>query len=414
MLAYPELLARLTAVLQDGGASLALLLVNVMDLPAVQARLGFARCAQLLQQLADAFKVALGERGRVLRLGDGSFCVLVRGVRNAGHALLAGQKLKQAIEQVMDVAGLAIAPQLRMGLALFPEHARDAVTLLRKAQLAASADRPRDLPMQVYDASCEQVLTPWTLADSFARALREGSLQVHFQPKICIANGQTTGVEALLRWLQDDTPVSTPQVFVPLAEEAGLAEEMTWFVLSNALRQAATFGNLEVAVNITPGMLHHRDFLEMVSTALDSWGLKRGGLTLEITEGALIVDFEQAMLRLRKLRDCGVRISIDDFGTGYSSLSYFRRITADEIKVDKSFIMRMGAHEADRRLVDVIVSLAHQFQMKVVAEGVEDRATFTALTGIGCDYAQGFLFTPALPAEALRIWLAEQDNRRGP
>jgi EAL domain-containing protein (putative c-di-GMP-specific phosphodiesterase class I) len=133
--------------------------------------------------------------------------------------------------------------------------------------------------------------------------------------------------------------------------------------------------------------------------------VKSGGLTLEITEGALIVDFEQATARLARLREFGVRISIDDFGTGYSSLSYFKKIPADELKIDKSFVMRMLSDEADQRLVQTIITLAHQFRLDVVAEGVEDQRTLDVLARMSCDYAQGYLIAPALDAEQLEIWL---------
>jgi EAL domain-containing protein (putative c-di-GMP-specific phosphodiesterase class I) len=162
---------------------------------------------------------------------------------------------------------------------------------------------------------------------------------------------------------------------------------------------------LRVAVNITPGMLHHHDFVEMVRSAVSTWSVKSGGLTLEITEGALIADFDQAAARLARVREFGVRISIDDFGTGYSSLSYFKKIPADELKIDKSFVMRMLTDEADQRLVETIITIARQFKLDVVAEGVENQSTLEVLARMGCDYAQGYLFAPALNAEQLGVWL---------
>jgi EAL domain-containing protein (putative c-di-GMP-specific phosphodiesterase class I) len=158
-------------------------------------------------------------------------------------------------------------------------------------------------------------------------------------------------------------------------------------------------------------MLHHRDFLEMVRTAVATWTMDSSLLTLEITEGALIVDFEQATERLARLRELGVQISIDDFGTGYSSLSYFKKVPADELKIDKSFVMRMLCDEADQRLVLTIINLARQFKLAVVAEGVEDQPTLDVLARMNCDYAQGFLFAPALDAEQLRDWLITNCGR---
>jgi diguanylate cyclase (GGDEF)-like protein len=405
-LSHQELLTALTGAIQRAEGALALLLIDIADLPTLQARLGFQVSAALVQSLAERFSLALRERGTVLRFGDSRFCILVSGIRNRGHAVLAAEKIGRAAEEAMTDAAVAIAPQISIGIALYPLQAADAEGLLRKAQLAAAAVHKRAARLQVFDDSCaEQVLKPWELGDAFATALRSGELQVHYQPKLRIADRRPVGVEALLRWLRDGAAVATPDVFIPLAEEAGLIQDTTWYVLSNSLQLATEPGGLRVAVNITPGMLHHRDFVEMIRSAVSTWNVQSGGLTLEITEGALIVDFEQATARLARLRDLGVRISIDDFGTGYSSLSYFKKIPADELKIDKSFVMRMLADEADERLVATIITLARQFKLDVVAEGVENQPTLDMLARMGCDYAQGYLFAAALSAKQLDTWL---------
>jgi predicted signal transduction protein with EAL and GGDEF domain len=405
-LSHQELLIALRSAIQGAQGALALLLIDIVDLPTLQARLGFEVSAALLQRLCERFGLALGERGTVFRFGDARFCVLVRAIRNRGHAILAAEKLARAAEEAMTDAAVTIAPQIDIGIALYPLHAADAEGLLRKAQLAAVAVNKRAARLQVFDDSCtEQVLTPWELGDAFAEALRSGELQVHYQPKVRIASGRAVGVEALMRWLRDGKPVAAPDVFIPLAEEAGLIQDTTWYALSNSLQQASAREGLGVAVNITPGMLHHRDFVEMVRSAVSTWNVNSGGLTLEITEGALIADFEQATARLARVRELGVRISIDDFGTGYSSLSYFKKIPADELKIDKSFVMRMLSDEADQRLVETIITLAHQFRLGVVAEGVQDQPTLELLARMGCDNAQGHLFAPALNAKDLGVWL---------
>jgi EAL domain-containing protein (putative c-di-GMP-specific phosphodiesterase class I) len=306
----------------------------------------------------------------------------------------------------MAAVAIVTAPQINIGIALFPLQATDAQDLLRKAQLAAAAVHVRAARLQVFDDSCaEQVLKGWALGEAFAEALESGELQVFYQPKIRIADGRAVGVEALSRWLRDGKPVATPDVFIPLAEEAGLIRDATWYVLSNSLQQAALWDGLHVAVNITPGMLHHSDFVEMIRSAVSIWSAKSGGLTLEITEGALIADFDQAAARLARVRELGVRISIDDFGTGYSSLSYFKKIPADELKIDKSFVMGMLTDEANQRLVQTIINLAHQFNLNVVAEGVENQASLDLLARMGCNYAQGYFFAPALNADQLSVWL---------
>ena len=403
--AHQQLLSAIGSALRSESGSLALLLVEVANLSDLHARLGFEASAQVMRNLKEHFSTALSGRGAVIQFRDGSFCALVTGIRNTGHAVLAAEKLGRTIDEVMSSAGLRTL-LAHIGIALYPTHSSSPGELLRMAQLAAAAARKRETRVLAFDEDCaEQVLQHWTLGEAFATALEAGEVAMYYQPKIRIADSRTAGAEALMRWMREGRPVATPDVFIPLAEEAGLTQNTTWFALSNALRQCADLGGIRVAVNVTPAMLHHRELLDMVQSAITNWQTKPGHLTLEITEGALIADFEQAISRLSKLRDLGVRISIDDFGTGYSSLSYFKKIPADELKIDKSFVSSMLADPADMRLVETIVTLAQQFKMEIVAEGVEDRPTLAALEGIGCHYAQGYLFAPALSFERFREWL---------
>jgi EAL domain-containing protein (putative c-di-GMP-specific phosphodiesterase class I)/GGDEF domain-containing protein len=397
--------------MQVPSASLAAMLIDVADMAKFQARLGYEASAALLESLCDGFITVLGSRGRIIRLGDGCFCAIVRSVRNRGHALLAAEKFARTADDVFGTAGVAIKPKISIGVSLYPAQATQSGALLRLAQLAAEASRKRAARVVIFDALCDaEILAPWALGDAFAQALETGGLSVYYQPKVSMSTGMPVGVEALMRWLDDGAPVTTPEVFVPLAEEAGMIHSATWYSLSNALRTSAECGGLSVAVNVTPGMLHHREFIDMVSTAISTWGVDDHRLTLEVTEGALIADFTEATLRLKKLRDMGVRISIDDFGTGYSSLSYFKKIPADELKIDKSFVMGMTQNASDHRLVRTIVSLAQYFNLDIVAEGVEDRPTFDALAELGCHQAQGYLFAPALSLERLKSWLAENSR----
>jgi EAL domain-containing protein (putative c-di-GMP-specific phosphodiesterase class I)/GGDEF domain-containing protein len=392
-------------------ASLAAMLIDVADVSRFQARLGYASSAALLQSLCDGFNHALGNRGRVIRLGDGCFCAIVRSMRNRGHAVLAAEKFARTADELFNAAGVAIKPRINIGVSLYPAQATEGEPLLRLAQLAAEASRQRGSRIVIFDDLCDaQVLAPWALGNEFAEALETGGLSVYYQPKVSMLTGLPVGVEALMRWMHDGKPVATPDVFIPLAEEAGLIHSTTWYSLSNALRMSAECGGLAVGVNITPGMLHHREFLDMVSTALSTWGVHDQRLTLEVTEGALIADFTEATVRLKKLREMGIRVSIDDFGTGYSSLSYFKKIPADELKIDKSFVMGMTKDAADHRLVRTIVGLAQHFNLDSVAEGVEDRMTFDALAELGCDQAQGYLFSPALSLERLKNWLASHSR----
>ncbi len=403
---YTDALAALAVATRRPDASVAVLLVDVADVATLYARLGFEASTLFLRGLTNAFAQVLTSRGTIICFGDGRYCVIISALRNRGHAILAGEKLLRVADDLVTAAALAFKVQISIGIALHPSQTGEPNALLRYAQLAAASARSQSMRLQVYDEGCaDRVLKSWELSDAFAKALDNGELSVFYQPKIAILGERVAGVEALSRWLRDGKAIASPDAFIPLAEEAGLVDVATWYVLSNALRLAAECGDLPVAVNISSRMLHHPEFMDMVRTAIATWGVKENGLTLEITEGALIADFDQASNRLAKLRDCGLRISIDDFGTGYSSLSYFKRIPADELKIDKSFVMRMLLDPADRSLVETIVRLARQFRLATVAEGVEDRETYEVLADMGCDYAQGYLFSPAISGDSLKEWL---------
>ncbi len=407
-LSHDGVLAVLDDAILGKCGSFALLLVEIMDFASLQARLGFEFSDSLVERLHGHFARTLADRGAVYRFGEGRFCAIVHPVRNPGHAELAAERLLRTADETINESSVTLAPEFTVGIVLHPEQAACAEDLLRQAQLAAASLRGRGPRIQVYEESCRrQLMQPWELGNTYAKALRAGQLQVFYQPKLRIADCVPVGVEALMRWLQDERPVASPDQFIPLAEEAGLMEDTTWFLLGNALQEATRWPDLGLSVNITAGLLHHRHFVDMVRTALGNWHLDPARLTLEITEGALITDFAEASERLGRLRDLGVRVSIDDFGTGFSSLSYFKKIPADELKIDKTFVLRMLSDIVDQRLVETIIGLAHQFRLSVVAEGVETQPVLEMLARMGCDFAQGYLFAPAMHRDRLVSWLRE-------
>jgi EAL domain-containing protein (putative c-di-GMP-specific phosphodiesterase class I) len=219
-----------------------------------------------------------------------------------------------------------------------------------------------------------------------------------------------------MRWLgEDGKPIATPDVFIPLAEEAGLIQTTTWYSLSNSLRMSADCGGLPVAVNITPRMLHDREFVDMIRSSVSMWGIKPRQLTLEVTEGGLIADFVQATARLKKLRDMGLRVSIDDFGTGYSSLSHLQRFPVDSLKIDRSFLMQISENPEGETLIRTLIRLGKALSIETLAEGIEDAAQLTMLRDEQCDNGQGFLFARPLEAQDaerfLRDWRPADGER---
>lgn len=232
---------------------------------------------------------------------------------------------------------------------------------------------------------------------------------LHYQPKVDVRNGAVTGVEALVRWAHPDYGLVLPDDFVPLAEETGVIKPLTRWVLDEALRQAQEWREkgieLPVVVNLSARILHDHYVVEMATDALADGSIAPGHLGLEVTESAVMVDPGRALVALRRLHDLGVTISLDDFGTGYSSFAYLDQLPANELKIDRSFVRDMVENHSHYRIVRGTIDIGHDLGLTTVAEGIEDRETLEALSGLGCDLGQGFYVSRPLPGAELAGWM---------
>jgi diguanylate cyclase len=282
---------------------------------------------------------------------------------------------------------------------------RSSGTLLRNADLAmymAKAQGKNRL-VRYADGMAQAARTKLELLEDLAGAVAGGQLEVHYQPTISLADGETTGYEALLRWHHPSRGTVPPVEFIPLAEDGGHIVEIGRWVLTQATAQAALWSEqagrpIDVAVNLSPRQLADDDVVLAVREALAASGLPARQLTLEVTEGVLVRDVDHVVHQLHALRALGVRIAIDDFGTGYSSLSYLRRLPADIIKIDRSFVQELGPGGPSTTLVASIIELARSLHLDVVAEGVETSEQHAALETLSCSHAQGYLFGHPRPA----------------
>jgi EAL domain-containing protein (putative c-di-GMP-specific phosphodiesterase class I) len=251
----------------------------------------------------------------------------------------------------------------------------------------------------------------WIIQD---RAITSISSQENIAEKVTkqvVANdtGKPVGAEALVCWESPNRGMVAPNLFMPVAESIGFINPLTIWMLNSALRLSADWtdkwGQLEVSVNIPPYFFSQPDFGDTVQSVLGLWEAQNSTLCLEILEQSFAGDVETSFNTLRELRDMGVKIAIDDFGTGYSCLSYFRDIPADELKIDKSFVDGLLKDRDNANIVELIIDLAHRFDLKVVAEGVEDAKTLVAMKKLNCDVVQGYYFSKPLPAHEFRDWL---------
>ena len=234
---------------------------------------------------------------------------------------------------------------------------------------------------------------------------------LHYQPKVDVKSGQITGVEALIRWQKPDGQFVFPDSFIPLAEETGLILPIGEWVLREACTQLARWQAqgmwLQVAVNLSVKQFHAGNLVEVVNDILKDTGIDKRYLTLELTESLLMDNAEQSIETLNRLMDLGIKISMDDFGTGYSSFSYLKRFPLHELKIDRSFVMDMANGSEDQTLVAAMVYLGHEFNLKVVAEGVEKQEQLEILRSLSCEEYQGYLFSRPVSVEDLAPMLSE-------
>jgi EAL domain-containing protein (putative c-di-GMP-specific phosphodiesterase class I) len=283
---------------------------------------------------------------------------------------------------------------------------------MQHADVAMYAAKRAHAGVAAYDPEQDSHSTnKLTLQSDLRQGVGRGELVLHYQPKIDLATGQPSGMEALLRWQHPQLGLLPPDTFIPMAEETGLIDVITVEVLDQALRQVAEWRDaghpLPVSVNVAARSLADMTFPATVIAALEKHGVSPDLLTLEITETALIADPESANRVLDRLRAYGIDISIDDFGTGYSSIAHLRAMPPHELKIDRSFVMRMCHDARDESIVRAVVQLARSLNVRVVAEGVEDADAFDTLSALGCDEAQGYHISRPLPPTELASWLMQ-------
>ncbi len=383
---------------------LAVMIVLVRDVERLCASHGHKKTAALL----DEFYANLCGIGRdndtVERIGDRKFAVLLNGLKNRGHVTLAARK----IERVAQNAGAQheTLPNLRtnIGVALCPKQGDDPHELLRLAEIASLDGRRNNMSVCFFEEhSAQKLFEDWGMEQRLQAALESGDLELYFQPKTCLRTQKIVGAEALMRWTEPELGPISPELFINLAESTGQIVELTQFAIQTVCRRLHEWSellpDLQIAVNVTPSLIQDTGIIESLQSATKIWGVRADRLTLEITENALLGDRDVSHKVLTGIREFGCKVSIDDFGTGYSSLAYLKMIPADELKIDRSFVMGMLTDPGDYKIVQHAISIAESFGLSVVAEGIESEGILSELQTLGCDFAQGYHVSKPLPAD---------------
>jgi diguanylate cyclase (GGDEF)-like protein len=360
----------------------------------------------LLQQVANHLQATLREGDTIARLGGDEFAVLLPLVSGSVAAAAVAEKLVKALEEPFTIRGWTFDIEASIGIAVSPEHGETVDALMQRADVAMYVAKDSRAGFELYSADRDRH-SPRRLAllGDLRRALDDGSLVLHYQPKADMRTGGVRGVEALLRWNHPEHGFVSPDEFIPLAEHTGLIRPLTLFVLDRALAQCRAWNDdgvpVGIAVNLSVRNLYDPSFADEVARLLARRRVPAKQLEFEITESVIMADPMRAMAVLGRLNELGVGLSLDDFGVGYSSLAYLKRLPVTEIKIDKSFVMNIAHDESDAMIVRSTIGLARSLGMRVVAEGVESEETWAKLVALGCDVAQGYYLCKPRPADEI-------------
>lgn len=401
---------------QDG--ELGVIVLGLECLNRIDGIWGYQAGDQLIREVGQCLKEGLREADVVGHIGRGGFGCILPAITSPAHAILAAHKILRVLEKPFELAPeqqVYLMP--RLGVALFPDHGREAEVLLQHGNVAMHEAQRSGESFVLYQPELDQVTQmQFELHSDLRKAIRDNELMLYYQPQLCLESGKISGVEALLRWNSAKRGFVPPDKIVAIAENTGLISALTLWVINAALRQSAEFQrkglDLTMAINFSAHNLREPDLVELFERALETWDVPASRIVIELTESAMMEEHHGAMETLDRLKALGVALSMDDFGTGYSAMSRLRNLPLSDLKIDLLFVQNMLTSASDEKIVRSMVGLAQNLGLKVVAEGVEDKETLERLRELGCDKVQGYYMGRPLPeAEFLKL-MSDDENKK--
>lgn len=409
---------------QERNTEFAVLYIDLDNFKRINDSLGHSTGDALLKTIARRLKTGIRRddlvahsgsgksRPHVARLGGDEFTVLLHDLKSNEEAEAVASRLVATIGEPLSHNRQQFVITPSIGIATYPSDGQDIDTLVKNADMAmygaktSGRNRIRNFSGTMSIRSLERL----DLEEALRRAIDNGDLELHYQPKLTLKTRQVNGVEALVRWTHPKRGPISPAKFVPIAEDAGLIMALGDWVLRRACDQLAEWqrgplDNVRVAVNLSATQFCDRHMAQQIIDRLASRGLENHNLELELTESTLMRDVDDTVRTMSLLKEAGFTISIDDFGTGYSSLSYLRKFPIDALKIDRSFVSEIASMSDYGTICSAIIALAHSLGMKVIAEGVETAAQLQHLKLLDCDEIQGFYFAKPMPAEEMTVFL---------
>ncbi|HEX7762192.1 MAG TPA: EAL domain-containing protein [Cellvibrio sp.] len=386
----------------------ALMLLDIDRFKNINDSLGHDAGDILLKAIATRLNEGVRDMDTVARLGGDEFVVVLEGIHDIDDVIFVANKLLSTLSRPIEVSGHSISTTVSIGVSLFPEDGDDTDELLKNADIAMyKAKEAGKNNCQFYTKGMNATAVNYLLLENdLRRAIEQQQLTLYYQPQVDLKTGEMTGVEALVRWQHPERGIVSPAHFIPLAEETGLIVPIGEWVLREACRQQKLWLDAgkyigKIAVNLSPRQFRQKNFPGKVESILAEIGLAAKYLELEITESCAMEHAGETINQLNQLNQMGMYLAIDDFGTGYSSLAYLQRFPVQKLKIDRSFIHDIHDDANYAAIAKSIIGLAHNMQMRVIAEGVENEGQAEWLRTHGCDQAQGFFYAKPMTAKQL-------------
>lgn len=382
---------------------LAVLFLDLDNFKHINDSMGPTTGDSMLQEISQRLLSSIGKRGIVARLGGDEFAILLEDMKNEETAVKTAGLIHETMSHPFHFKDHDFFLTASIGITFFPNDGDDAETLLKNGDMAMF--RAKESGGNSYrfftSAMNKEVARRLNLEANLRRAIEQEELRVYYQPKVDLQTGKIVSMEALVRW-QSENNIISPSVFIPLAEKTGLIIPLGKWVLHTAAAQTRKWRDkghdLRVAVNLSPRQFQEENLLEMIHEILEETGLPPQGLELEITEGVVMANEENAIDLMTRMAEIGLFLAMDDFGTGYSSLYYLKQFPINTLKIDKSFVDNIPSDDENVAITSAIISMGKSLGLEVVAEGVETVEQLIFLKDLGCDEMQGYYFSPPLPS----------------
>ncbi|MBT8100055.1 MAG: EAL domain-containing protein [Gammaproteobacteria bacterium] len=396
-------------------AYFALLMIDLNRFKEVNDTLGHSVGDDVLRDVSNRLSKAVGKHGFIARVGGDEFAVVLDAPGDSLSPAAVAEKLQASLDTPLDAGGISVELGMSIGIACFPEDADDAESLFKNADIAMYVSKERGSACEFYEVEHDNnSVRKLGMIGQLRSAIDQDNIELYYQPKIELATNRVNGAEALLRWEHPSLGAVDPEEFIVLVEASDLIQVLTEWTLKQAFREVRHWHDQgisgPVAINLSARLLRDNGFPQRLERLLSDARIEPADLELEITESAIMVDPAQAVEVINRIRALGTKVSIDDYGTGYSSLAYLRDLKLNSIKIDKSYVINMENSDNDRVIVESTIQMAHGLGLQVVAEGVESEWAHEHLRHCGCDFAQGYYYSKAVPSSDFVEWARDFEN----